>query len=348
MYEIDFLAVESDEGKGSKSGDAIAIRFSHGYGYVVVVIDAGFTEVGGRLADSIETHYGTSHVDLVISTHPDQDHLNGIQTILERLDVDELFIHQPANHFSSLTDFSNLEALNEVLATARTQGVTITEPFTGEERFDGKIRVLGPTLAYYEEQIAADLEKKRLERLGLAASYAPSVTKSLLGSMTDLLEKKLPNMPIETLTDEGDVSGRNNSSVVTLLDVDGQRTLFTGDAGADALDQAADRYEAVIGPFATYPLTKFQVPHHGSRRNVGPTILDRILGPRGSEGKGFAYVSSAKIDKKHPSPKVVNAVRRRGYPAIATEGQSLHTGHEKPNRDGWTTVQPIPPLSEDD
>lgn len=348
MYEIDFLSVESPDGKGSKSGDAIAMRFSHGGGYAVVVVDAGFTEVGGRLADSIETHYGTSHVDLVISTHPDQDHLNGIQTILERLEVDELFIHQPANHFRTLTDFSNLEALNGVLSTARSKGVTLTEPFKGEERFDGKIRLLAPTLEYYQEQISTELEKKRLERLGLAAATETSLTKSLFGSVTEALERKLPNLPLETLTDEGDVSGRNNSSVVTLLEVDGYRTLFTGDAGADALNRAADEYESVIGPFISYPLTKFQVPHHGSRRNVGPTILDRILGPKGSEAKGHAYISSAKIDKKHPSPKVVNAARRRGYPALATEGQSIRTGHQQPNRAGWIAVEPIPPLAEDD
>jgi len=55
MYEIGFLPVESESGPGSKSGDAIAIRFlDSGGAYRVVVIDGGFTNVGDDLADHIE------------------------------------------------------------------------------------------------------------------------------------------------------------------------------------------------------------------------------------------------------------------------------------------------------
>jgi hypothetical protein len=58
MYEVDFLPVESEEGPGSKSGDAIAIHWREGDGEdMVVVIDSGFTNVGDDVADHIEKYY---------------------------------------------------------------------------------------------------------------------------------------------------------------------------------------------------------------------------------------------------------------------------------------------------
>ncbi len=83
---------------------------------------------------------------------------------------------------------------------------------------------------------------------------------------------------VETLTDDGETGPRNNSSVITLLHVGGERMLFTGDAGIPALTAAASYYETIFGSFPAAPLTFFQTPHHGSRRNVGPTLLNRLLG----------------------------------------------------------------------
>src|SRR6266496_3776525 len=100
MYEVDFLPVESEAGPGSKSGDAIAIRWRQPVTEenMVVVIDSGFTDVGDVMADHIKKYYSTTYVDLVISTHPDADHINGIARLLERLTVRELLLHQPRLH----------------------------------------------------------------------------------------------------------------------------------------------------------------------------------------------------------------------------------------------------------
>lgn len=53
---------------------------------------------------------------------------------------------------------------------------------------------------------------------------------------------------------------------------DARRTWISG------LLKVADM--ARVGPFSDLPLTFLRVPHHGSRHNLGPTILDRVLGPR--------------------------------------------------------------------
>ena len=81
-YEVDILAV----GEESKGGDAFAIRYGNLNGarheQTVIVIDGGYADTGTRLVDHIQTHSGTDRVDIVISTHPDRDHVTGLETVL--------------------------------------------------------------------------------------------------------------------------------------------------------------------------------------------------------------------------------------------------------------------------
>jgi hypothetical protein len=88
-----------------------------------------------------------------------------------------------------------------------------------------------------------------------------------------------------------------------------------------------------------------QIPHHGSRRNVSPAILDYLLGVRlaeGSEGRGWAIASAAKDDDDHPRRVVLNARRRRGYNSTATKGITVNYRHQFPAREGWSAIEPFP------
>ena len=92
-----------------------------------------------------------------------------------------------------------------------------------------------------------------------------------------------------------------------------------------------------------------QVPHHGSQRNVGPTILNRLLGPKlqAEANLRTGFVSVAKCDDpKHPSKKVMNAFRRRGVPVHATAGMGKRHHFQAPDRVGWSASVPLPFYSE--
>lgn len=97
-YEIDFLAVE----RGEKSGDAIAFRIGNLQGprneQFVGIIDGGYTEDGVKLVEHIRQYYGTNVVDLVVSSHPDDDHCLGLEAVVRHMDVRLLWMHQPWNH----------------------------------------------------------------------------------------------------------------------------------------------------------------------------------------------------------------------------------------------------------
>lgn len=346
VYEVDLLPVENPDQDGGKSGDAIAMRFDRrdGQGTAVVVIDGGFRDIGDDLVEHIQEYYGTKTVDLMISTHPDQDHVNGLVAVVNGLTVRRLLIHQPRLHTNRLGDFTNLEALDELLKVARRRGVTITEPFTGQTYFGGQVRILGPTRDYYRQLLGRQTTSQAIRA---KASFS---WPELFFGRQDALSRTRLSLPPETLTDDVETAARNSSSVVTLVTVDARRLLFTGDAGIEALEHAAVEYERAVGKFDDSPLALFQGPHHGSRHNLGPTILNRILGtPEAPFNPGCtAVISSAKAAPKHPSPKVVNALARRGCKVLATEGNKLVSSNGASPRPGWSPAQALPPLVEDE
>jgi len=356
-YEIDFLAV----GDGERGGDAIALRFGNLHGLrseqVVVVIDGGWTETGAELADHIRKHYATDEVDLVISTHPDDDHTNGLIVLLDELRVACLAMHLPWDHTSDIarmfrdgrvTDTSVRDALRRslesacALATAaKRKGIPIVEPFQGVNGFDSRLQFLGPTQAYYESLLPGfrgTPDPKDVAWL-LEALRGPS------RGLLDLLARGVESLGFETLTDDGETTAENNTSAITLIRVDGKGLLFTGDAGIPALEIAADGL-AALG-LDHNSLSFVQVPHHGSRRNVGPTILDRLLGPKLGQLARIktAYCSCPKDSDKHPSRRVANGFRRRGTPVFVTQGKGICHRHEAPSRN-WAGIEPLPFYSE--
>lgn len=343
-FEIDFLPVENEQSDSTKSGDAIAARLTLADGSQrVLVVDGGFTDIGDNIVKHIRTYYGTDDVDIVISTHPDADHINGLRRVLENLNVGELLIHNPRNHLTDVSDFSNIEAVDDLIALARESNVVVTEPFQGLSRWNGTLIVLGPSQEYYRQLMTEYVAEEKLGIAGMKRKLA-----SLRASAGELLRQSLPFLPAETLTELGETSPRNNSSVITLLTVDGDRIMLTGDAGVPALDSAADCYEFHVGPLRDNPLHTFQAPHHGSRRNLAPSILDRLLGPQGAPYAAISHtpVSSAKSAPKHPSPKVVNALARRGGQVVATEGKTICVSDGSVSRSGWVPLSPLPPLDE--
>ena len=61
---------------------------------------------------------------------------------------------------------------------------------------------------------------------------------------------------------------------------------------------------------SNFPVSNFdfvQIPHHGSHHNVGPTLLNRMLGPKLAEDKKarMAFVSASKNAPNSPWKKSV-------------------------------------------
>lgn len=358
-FEIDFLPIGN-----STCGDSFALRF----GYLgsdnlldqtVVLIDGGFTDDATTIRNHFLKWYGHDKIDLIISTHPDQDHINGLAGVIDAMTVGELWMHLPWEHSEALEESKQVNfsstRLNQKLAkslqnsvnlaeAAARNNVSIIEPFAAETSFltnHGKITVVGPSRDYYESLLPQFLDWQPKQRM--AASQISSLER-LLSKLANVAEE---TFHIETLRDKGDTSPQNNSSVTALIEHDQRKFLFTGDAGIEALELASQELEYLGHLPGSY--TVVQVPHHGSRHNVGPTILTRLLGDKLANPdmqRGHAYVSAAKGCEDHPKKVVMNAFKRRGYPVTSTEGLGKVFHNLAVNRSGWSTSTPHPLYAE--
>lgn len=356
-YEIDFIPV----GDGERSGDAICLRYlvDGGNSWIVGVIDGGNIAAGESICEHIRQFYGTSTVDFVICTHPDQDHASGLAAVLDNLHVRRLLMHCPWDYidyfFDRVTDGRvSKESLRQRLVDghpyahalyekARAKDIPILHPFSdGDNPGIECLTIAGPSGQYYLDQLVNFRSITQITEDAQATG--------LLGAATTAF-KKATNWLAESWDDEKLVdpednatSSENSSSVITHFNFDGKQLLFTGDAGADALTRAADKLESLGEPLANFSL--FQIPHHGSKRNIGPTILDRLVGPpkaAGSPAHFNAFVSAAPDGApKHPNKRVTNALRRRGGDVIATlRSKKCLPSSGAPDR-GWSKAEPLP------
>lgn len=350
-YQVDFLGV----GEESKSGDAIVIRFGNLHGsrreQTVVVIDGGFKDTGDAIVTHIKEHFGTDEVDIVINTHPDQDHINGLETVLNNLRVGELWIHKPWEHNAGLagkftdgrvTDNSisqrlkeNLERAWTLVQLAESKGILVREPFTGEQCTSGSLKVIGPSIQYYESLIP--------EFEGMPNKAASSLVENLFSKAAAAFKRFLATWGDDQIGDDGVTSAKNNSSVITQIIVDGRRLLFTGDAGIQALEHAAEQVELCLSGAV---LRFIQIPHHGSRRNIGKTVLNRLVGEPVAHGESrsiTAIASTAKSgEPKHLRKAVMNAFTHRGVKVLATRGICICHHFDAPARNGWSSLAPEP------
>ncbi|WP_186418026.1 MBL fold metallo-hydrolase [Bosea sp. CS1GBMeth4] len=330
-YEIDFHPV----GNGSKSGDAITMRYldETSQRWRTIVIDGGYGETGEQLAEHIISRYGTTHVDHVVSTHPDNDHISGLVPILEKLSVGKLWLHAPAAHAGAMLNYFyssrwTLEGLRARLQTdyplvtrliglAEDQGTEIHGAFQGERI--GPFVVLSPSRTFYEGLLPQfrDTPQEDRDVLATLGHLITGVGRRVAAQIRRIISE---DYYTETLREGGTTAAENESSVILGGSLDGETILLTADAGLRALT-AAIEYAGQIGLPLGSSLGIFQVPHHGSRNNLSPSILDRIVGPMatfGSRKSTACVVSAGPLDTTHPRQVVVNALVRRGLEPMST------------------------------
>lgn len=99
----------------------------------------------------------------------------------------------------------------------------------------------------------------------------------------------------------------NNTSTILGINYNGNRLLFTADAGANALDRIPKEWANV---------TWMQVPHHGSDGNLSQENIERFC-PQN------AYIS-CRGDSSHPSRAIINGLIKVNGKVFSThESRSL-------------------------
>nr|WP_295075133.1 competence protein ComEC [uncultured Roseateles sp.] len=353
FVEIDFLAVET-----AKSGDAIAVRYSVNGATTVHVVDGGFLDTGDKLVEHLKTQYQTTHVDHVVLTHTDQDHVNGLRKVLEQCTVGRLWMNRPWLYADELIHrfetYNSVDALRRRLRTvyaaaasleelAVARGVPISTPLQGASI--GSFTVMAPSKARYLDLVVESDKTPAAVDEDKAFGLGSLFTKAIK-SVANLVKAVWAHeyFPVEGTSSE------NEMSVVQYANICDRRILLTGDTGREGLAEAA-AYAPYVG-LQLPGLWMFQVPHHGGRHNVNTEVLDTWLGGRlanpATTHSFNALCSSAKADEHHPKNSVIRAIHHRGGHFAATEGKNLCLAQGISR--GWTPVPqwPYPEEQEED
>lgn len=279
-----------------------------------------------RIADGDIAEEDPLFIDLVIISHIDDDHINGILALLQDMSDGERRFRIGRiwhNSFATLLDAAPPQAIarvlnqaddgdpdrhdlgmiiasvpqgNEVLKLAKKLGISVNPEFDSKPMLatDGKphaidgfqITVLGPMEA----------ELKNLRKL-----YADWLkehdagTASIASLIASFKDTSVPNL----------------ASIVLLIEKDGQRFLLTGDARGDKIMKAAKELN-LLHADQTLPVDIFKVPHHGSDRNNAANCFRMFPAPH--------YVFSG--DGHHGNPEretFVYLVEARGTVPLTVE-----------------------------
>lgn len=367
-YEIDFIGVKE---RSKQDADAICFRWKTGQDiwgnpiYKIGVFDGGFQAHGEEMTQTLNKYYFNDPngekdpeqktIDFLCVSHPDQDHTVGILQILENFTVKKLYMNRPWLYSDDLWEYVTDHRINlkkhlqdvynyiaEIEASAQEKGIPIYEAFEGTQ-IESCFFVLSPAKAFYL-QLLCESDKTLLEAKESAVEKWKNVLKRLAAKAKDVALTLSESWTHEELRENVSTTPENESSIILLGILDNAKILLTGDAGIRALDRAIN-YSTLIGVSLKSEVKFYQIPHHGGRHNVSPSILNRLLGgilPEGSIPDRTAFASSAK-GSDHPYKMVTNAFLRRGVkPFTNNDGQTIyHHTQDMPDRN-WPNAQSIP------
>lgn len=354
-WEIDLLPVSESK----KSGDCILLRFGKLYQgknqQKVIIIDGGYADTAQTVKEHLKKYYkceqnGKLIIDLMILSHPDNDHISGLVKLMEddEVEVGVLLLNAPWHTMDRswfkdgrITDDSLERSLKEVfdklavlIKTAESKGTTVkyATDYLGTCTFgNANLHILGPDEEFYNLCIANSEKTKD------KADDVPDITETKTFS-SDTEEKYIKGR-IEW-ADEDSTTAINESSIVFMFEYNNVKILFTGDAGRCALPKAFEyaKNEGIDISDATI----IKMPHHGSRHNFHPDIFEVF-----SRENQTCYISCTQGEEgTHPSKRLVNQLLEMGFKVLMTAGSTLHRGHNAPDR-GWksaSTLNPYPTI----
>ncbi|MEG2985903.1 MAG: MBL fold metallo-hydrolase, partial [Peptostreptococcaceae bacterium] len=101
-------------------GDATYIELPDG---TDMLIDAGEGKYGSTVVNYLNSQEKGMTVDYLIATHPDSDHVGGMQEVFKQMNVKNFYYPQDAPH--------NTQTWNNVLSLAKTEGGKVLNTSSG-------------------------------------------------------------------------------------------------------------------------------------------------------------------------------------------------------------------------
>ncbi len=119
-------------------GDSILLRSNN----ETMLIDAANNKDGASIVAYLQSQ-GITRLDYVVGTHPDADHIGGLDTVIDTFDIGKVYMPKKQN---------NTKTFEDVLTAISNKGLKISSPKPGTEITFGsaKLTILGP-IEYYDD-----------------------------------------------------------------------------------------------------------------------------------------------------------------------------------------------------
>lgn len=319
-----------------EDGDAIILMLVDGNKKSLILIDGGYKKYYPRLKRRIDQVLPLFHnkIDLLICTHYDNDHIGGVERVLDDYHqiIEQIWIYKIEDELGStinligkkINDLESsliLESNKYIKGFESHQKNLIIEGYKDLLRVIQKIKkyglenkiieaknghhfdkfpefsVVSPTPEFYDENLSALKRESILEDMKnniRAKSMNMPTLEELYYEVCD--ENGIPKDfcgQLEISSIENNVTATNMVSIVTLLECDNKKFLFTGDAGIESFEPNTPNWKTKLKD-----LFFLVIPHHGSKNNMSHEMLN-IFNPVHAfvSGKGSANRPSVFIEK---------------------------------------------------
>lgn len=241
------------------NADSFLLKLLGKSGIKNILIDGGFKGDGRKALNLIKKIFEEGEkIDLVVLTHVDQDHVNGLLSIFE-------------------SDFVNNETIGKVFFNvphSEAERKVIKEKNTQCGYQDGNtllglivskgielVQVQQGNTFKLDENICIDILAPTKE--ALEANHADWRTTNIGHDEDEVYDKNT----LLTQKFKEDDKPQNKSSIVCLITCDEHKMLFCGDSVPSQILSAA---------IESTPVTLFKVPHHGSKYNISRELLEKF------------------------------------------------------------------------
>lgn len=300
-------------------GDSLWIEYGDAKEPCRVLVDGGpgFTYEALRWR-ILSLPQSARHFELLIVTHIDGDHIEGIIKLLQDetlgCTIDDIWFNdwKQIEHLPGHKDLEPIlgplqgEFLGALISQRTHQtwngpwdGGLISVPSTGNlpnHVLPGGLRLtlLSPGLVELVEL------RKEWNKVVTDAGFSPGDREAALKQLS---RRKRLGPPAERLGDEDvassvDNSVANGSSIAVLIEFDGRRILLAADAFATRLRESLDRWRNQED-VSSVVLDAFKLPHHGSKKNLTPQLLENI------RCRNY-LISTSGAQFDHPDPETID------------------------------------------
>jgi hypothetical protein len=283
-----------------------------------VLVDGGLGDTYPEIRSRLRAlPAGERHLDLLIVTHVDSDHIRGVLKLLTGGEVDVSFEDIWFNGYQHLRE-SDFEAFGPV------EGETLTTRlWVGDLPWNCKFKAravkIPDTGALPEPELLGGMKLTLLspgapQLLALRPIWAEACRDAGLDPHHEPQQPSAPPgfevmgaLNVDMLAASvfaGDNREANGSSIAVLAEFDGRRVLLAGDAHPDLLSDSLRR----LAGSDRLRLDAFKLSHHGSKANVSRDILDKV------DCQRYLFSTNG-AQHRHPDREAVARVIKFGGPA---------------------------------